>query len=944
MAIVNQNILEQGYQNALQSPDYYKGLWTTTPSGSNGGSNWFQNLGGWKGVGGTAAALGTTIGNARYGVYDYADPTYWMADGRESAVGNTMNGVGVGLFQAGVQSGNPMLMAIGGGAKAIGGLWNSAFGKKWNKDNIAKLDSTIAGMNSTAKGLASADNNNSLISNWNSAPQAFSFNKSYIGKDGWFTHGVGRKFDNYQKQMADAGASMMHGLNTGVENIEKRNRGTIYNSSAFGGPLDTGMSAVDFNFMSDWLASKRDKAAGSGRAGFAGYPGLFAYGGGMHNHGADWSNGSTHIDAGGSHEENPNEGVQIGTDREGVPNLVEEGEVIYNDYVYSNRIKMDNAAKERFHINRKRDITYAEMAKKLEKESEERPNDPISKRSLDTQMAQLAEEQERQKQEQKAAEAQQMFASLSPDEQVGLMQQVQAEEQAAAEQQMAEQQAMQQGVQGMPVQTPMDATAMQGIPMEQPVAEAPMIGAYGGKLFEGGGSLVNGADVNTFPIGGWLKEQWNNWKNRDKMRTLKQYNEDWFLNQARALGMIGEKDNEIKIKVNGDNGTEEERTFSFDDEDAVANLENFNHLFRMYQRQKALDTYIAGQRQAKLNELLGPNGMYRKSDDGRYYQRATINPADRTIYINRDYDGTNGFITPEAYTALSDEDKALYRKRIERAGDRLYDYNDVPVWTTVEGATEDSILEPYINDFSNGFKWNINDSQSLDYPAELRHSTLSGLRYAPAVGGALGLLYNIAKKPDYSRAQEIKDYALGINPMMISAEYNPIYRTYRPMDPWRQENILIAASNGTGRAVGNVNSPSRGAMQIANGYNLINGLGNMGVQGLMYNDNLAGQVATHNSGENKTLAQLGLQAQAYNQYGVNNAQRMQYEGLVRGNAMMDDIDARRNAAVNANLTNLMTSLGNIGEEAYDMDRLKYLINRGVLRSAYGGKVNRKKNR
>lgn len=493
MAIVNQNILEQGYQNALQSPDYYKGLWTTTPSGSNGGSNWFQNFGGWKGVGSTTAALGTTIGNARYGVYDYADPTYWMADGRESAVGNTMNGVGVGLFQAGVQSGNPMLMAIGGGAKAIGGLWNSAFGKKWNKDNIAKLDSTIAGMNSTARGLASATSNNELMSNWNSAPQAFSFNKSYIGKDGWFTHGVGRKFDNYQKQMADAGASMMHAINTGVDNIEKRNRETIYNSSAFGGPLDTGMSAVDYNFMSDWLASKRDKAAGSGRIGFVGYPGLFAYGGGMHNHGADWSNGAVHIDEGGSHSENPNGGVQIGTDSEGVPNFVEEGEVIYNDYVYSNRIEMDNAAKERFHINKKRDITYAEMAKKLEKESEERPNDPISRKALGVQMAQLAEEQERQKQEQKATEAQQMFASLSPEEQVGLMQQLQAEEQATAEQQMAEQQAMQtqavpqeqmpQDMEQQPMS--MDAQMMQAAPQEVPVA------AFGGPVnrFAKGGPM-----------------------------------------------------------------------------------------------------------------------------------------------------------------------------------------------------------------------------------------------------------------------------------------------------------------------------------------------------------------------------------------------------------------------------------------------------------------------
>lgn len=109
---------------------------------------------------------------------------------------------------------------------------------------------------------------------------------------------------------------------------------------------------------------------------------LFALGGDIQMNGADFTNGMQHINAGNSHEENPYEGVQVGVDPQGVPNLVEEGEVIYNDYVYSNRIPCDDETKAKFRLSKKRDITYADLAKRLEKESLERPNDPISKELL----------------------------------------------------------------------------------------------------------------------------------------------------------------------------------------------------------------------------------------------------------------------------------------------------------------------------------------------------------------------------------------------------------------------------------------------------------------------------------------------------------------------------------------------------------------------------------
>ena len=124
-----------------------------------------------------------------------------------------------------------------------------------------------------------------------------------------------------------------------------------------------------------------------------------AYGGKMnkmsnggHTHGAEWDNGITLFDNGNTHEQNPNGGVQIGVDPQGVPNMVEEGEVKYNDYIFSNRITMPKEFKKQYKL--KNNSTFADAAKKLSKESEERPNDPISKSGLDARMTKLTQLQE----------------------------------------------------------------------------------------------------------------------------------------------------------------------------------------------------------------------------------------------------------------------------------------------------------------------------------------------------------------------------------------------------------------------------------------------------------------------------------------------------------------------------------------------------------------------
>ena len=122
---------------------------------------------------------------------------------------------------------------------------------------------------------------------------------------------------------------------------------------------------------------------------------LAAFGGQLHTNGADFSNGASIIEAGGSHEANPNSGVQIGVDKQGAPNLVEEGEVVYDDYVFSNRLRANDEVLGYANLPLKyRNIPFSVIAKKLLKPSEEQINDPITTRTLKANMDKLRNAQE----------------------------------------------------------------------------------------------------------------------------------------------------------------------------------------------------------------------------------------------------------------------------------------------------------------------------------------------------------------------------------------------------------------------------------------------------------------------------------------------------------------------------------------------------------------------
>lgn len=211
-----------------------------------------------------------------------------------------------------------------------------------------------------------------------------------------------------------------------------------------------------------------------------------AEGGHLDNQFNDFRNGITEYNVGGTHEENPNEGIQVGVDPQGTPNLVEEGEVNYNDYIFSNRLKVPKQFKKQYGLgNSKKQMSYADAAKKLQKESEERPLDPISKRGLDAVLGALAESQEDTR-----------FKKQMQDPQFR-----QQAMQAMAQQ--AQQQGVEEGQEGLEgyenTSQEQQPTEKELAAMQQQVAQQGQPFAYGGKkgnIFGGPGDFSNKLNNN----------------------------------------------------------------------------------------------------------------------------------------------------------------------------------------------------------------------------------------------------------------------------------------------------------------------------------------------------------------------------------------------------------------------------------------------------------------
>lgn len=190
------------------------------------------------------------------------------------------------------------------------------------------------------------------------------------------------------------------------EIADNNNMSDYNNIAAMGGQFDMGLSPNMMNLWNDKQNIDKQKIMnqqmnfGLGNS-FNQKLNTFDYGGAMN--GMDLPTNMQYYENGGTHEQNPNGGIQVGQDQQGNPNLVEEGEFRYGDYIFSDRIPVDysilsdfNAGKSKGSRNTKNNPTYAELAKKTADKYKDL-NDEISKNSLNKQLERLQQSQEAQK-------------------------------------------------------------------------------------------------------------------------------------------------------------------------------------------------------------------------------------------------------------------------------------------------------------------------------------------------------------------------------------------------------------------------------------------------------------------------------------------------------------------------------------------------------------------
>lgn len=377
---------------------------------------------------GGIGALGSIVGQVGGNLID---------GGLSSGAGNTISSIGSTVGSA-ISTVNPLvggMVSVGSGL--IGGLTNRMFGSKLNQENINQVKGNISSTANISFG-GSADD---LMSQLSGASMLGNINRSDIGKDGWFSHKA-KNLTNKLRAQAEAANTRLYNNFNQAADITNENQflQSMYNVEAFGGPLfkeggimikkeNRGKFTESANranmsvqeYARHILANKEDYSPTLiKRANFArNFGGRKAFGGDLNTYGGTYNGGLEYINNGHTHSENPYGGVPMGTDRNGTPNLVEEGETIWNDYVFSNRLKVPETLTDKYKLSK--DITFAEASKKLGKEIEETPNDPISKRTFNSFMQDLQQSQEEVKAKKELAKAKRQFNKLSPQEQLGIL-------------------------------------------------------------------------------------------------------------------------------------------------------------------------------------------------------------------------------------------------------------------------------------------------------------------------------------------------------------------------------------------------------------------------------------------------------------------------------------------------------------------------------------------
>lgn len=358
-----------------------------------------------------------------WGMFSPMEDVYWKdirGGSTGQRIGSTIGAIGSGAA-TGASVGGPIGAIVGavtGLGSAVGG-WlagNNKAKKKANKFNRQIGAANEKNLTALADRVGSIDTQNDLnmLANFS----AYGGPINILGS-GAIDYELAKE-DLYNKQLNSMSkykiSSMPNSFETpeldvfakgGKIHIKKANRGKF--TDYCGGKVTSECIARGKRSKSAAVRKRATFAANARKWHHAlgGY--LYDEGGNLYvsvpnigQHGGNFSNGVTIIGNGGTHEENPMEGVPMGIAPDGTPNLVEQGEVKFNDYVFSNRLFATGGLLAAHNLPATyADHSFADIAERLSRESSERPNDPISKRGLMSAMTRLQQAQEQLRAEEK---------------------------------------------------------------------------------------------------------------------------------------------------------------------------------------------------------------------------------------------------------------------------------------------------------------------------------------------------------------------------------------------------------------------------------------------------------------------------------------------------------------------------------------------------------------
>lgn len=761
------------------------------------------------GVKSASGGIGSAIGGLAGGA---------ISGGLESGAGSAISNIG-GTIGSALSTVNPVLGGIVSvGSGIIGGVTNKMFGSKLNAEKIAEVEKSNNAMNTI---MIDSDDADSVMNQWTNQDFGSNFSKADIGKDGLFSSKAARKYRQLKKQQEAARNRALLAYDNAIDAVDTQSDlNAIANFSAYGGPL---------------IVSRN----------------MFNRGGLMNQHGGDFSNGLTFIDNGGTHEQNPFNGVQIGVDTQGIPNLVEEGEILWNDYVFSNRLKPTKKFKDKYKI---KGNTFAEIAKNAQKESEERPNDPISKRGLEDIMSKLAMEQEVLKAKNQRMNAFNHSNIFLP---------------------------------GGPLDN-ISSENTSGIKASSTIANRDVQEEFLNKA-----------------ASSWYNElgNYDEFKNNESLRNLraKQLAVQMGLESGWGNSAIArDKHNYTGWKA-----------YDVDPYNSAQSYKSFDDFIKTHAKNmytgRYKDVFVGNSDFYKGLADLGyaSDKNYSKNLNRVYNQYFGNVSGDKSSLQLPDYNKLASMIAlPEE--GVKNKSALPSLEGLQQSVDQWMQDHDVkptplkPYTTGIEKATPIRSIRTPRNDFN-----------------------ISDLRFAPAVGSAIGAATSLLSKPDYTPSDTVLEAANQMgNYTPIS--YNPIgnYLSYNPFDRNYYTNKLNAQAGATRRAIMNTSNPSRNAALLAADYNAQGKLGDLARQAEEYNLAQRQAVEQFNRGTNQANAEMGLKTAMANQDATLKARSGKLNGIAQAMQMRDAIDSRRSASISSNLTNLFNNLGNIGKENYMMDMIR----------------------